>query len=55
MENEKNAAESKPPTKNKMVIFRATPAEISLIKENAKRHNMSMSRYLRYRAMFDKE
>jgi len=55
MEINNDIKPEKPPRKNKMVIFRATPAEIALIRENAKKHNMTMSRYLRYRAMFDKE
>lgn len=41
------------PVKSKVVIFRATPGEVETIKENAKKRNMSLSRYIRYRTLFD--
>jgi hypothetical protein len=42
------------PRKTKMIVFRSTPAEVAAIKENAKKRNMSLSRYIRYRCLFDK-
>lgn len=50
MEEQKNDK----PRKTKMIVIRATPSEVAIIKDNAKARNMTLSRYIRYRCLFDK-
>lgn len=45
---------SNKPLKNKQLSIRVTPTERAIVHENAKRRNMSVSRYIRYRCLFDK-
>lgn len=42
------------PVKSKMIVFRATPSEVAIIKENAKKRHMTLSRFIRFRCLFDK-
>ena len=46
--------EYRKPVKSKMVILRASPGEIATMKENAQKRNMTLSRYIRFRCLFDK-
>jgi len=50
MEENKNAE----PRKTRMIMVRATIKEAETIKTNAKNRNMTVSRYIRYRCLFDK-